>query len=96
MDLYLRLIKEKNVIQKEIRFLIKSSTEEKWWMSFKDSLKKYFLQSAIIPAFRDTKDQLRNFKLFLVLKIIKKLYKIWWWKLIKSFSKCKNTMTDNF
>lgn len=64
---------EKWLIQKESRFLIKSSHSGEWWMSFKDNLRNIFLQSAIIPAFRDTKDQLRisNYS--------------WYGKLLKSY-----------
>ena len=70
-----KAFKEKDTIFKEIRFLMKSSTEEKWGMAFKDNLRNIFLQSAIIPAFRDTKDQLRisNYS--------------WYWKLLKSYIK---------
>jgi len=88
--------KEKDVVQKEIRFLMKSSTEEKWWMSFKDSLRNVFLQSAIIPSFRDTKDQLRITNYSWYGKLLKKYIKSDDPDLIAAFDKVKEAWKHIF
>ncbi|MDG6250056.1 AAA family ATPase [Methanocalculus sp.] len=46
-------------IKKEIRFLYRENENSKWYLSFTAPIRTEFLQSAIIPAFRDPSQQLR-------------------------------------
>ncbi len=46
-------------IQKELVFLYRESEQEDWIIGFNCNLRNCLLQSAVIPAFRDPKDQLR-------------------------------------
>lgn len=44
---------------KDIRFLVREDKSSGWIVAFRDNLRNELLQSAIIPSFRDPKDQLR-------------------------------------
>jgi len=46
-------------ISKHIRFLCRKNNQEDWYMSFSAPIRTELLQSAIIPSFREPKNQLR-------------------------------------
>jgi putative ATP-dependent endonuclease of the OLD family len=46
-------------IYKDLRFLYRECENEDWILSFRASIRNEFLQSAIIPSFRDPQNQLR-------------------------------------
>ncbi len=48
-----------NKIDKEIRFFYKKSENDSWTMAFSAPVRNEFLQSAIIPSFRDPSTELR-------------------------------------
>lgn len=50
---------ENGKINKELVFLYRNSSDDVWRLAFNCRLRNILLQSAIIPAFRDPKDQLR-------------------------------------
>ena len=50
---------ENNKIEKDIRFLYKESKANDWILCFSAPIRNELLQSAVIPSFRDPKDQLR-------------------------------------
>lgn len=46
-------------IEKDIRFLYRENDAQDWVLSFRATIRNEFLQSAIIPSFRDPSNQLR-------------------------------------
>jgi len=50
---------EYNNIIKEIRFLYREDSSRDWILAFKAPIRNEFIQSAIIPSFRDPQNQLR-------------------------------------
>lgn len=54
-----RSIKESEVYIKQLLFLYKKANETDWFFGINANLRNELLQSAIIPSFRDPKDQLR-------------------------------------
>ncbi|WP_266363287.1 ATP-dependent nuclease [Tellurirhabdus rosea] len=50
---------EEGKLNRELVFLYKEKKEDNWILAFNCSLRTTLIQSAIIPAFRDPKDQLR-------------------------------------
>lgn len=54
-----RCIKESEVYIKQLLFLYKKANETDWFFGINANLRNELLQSAIIPSFRDPKDQLR-------------------------------------
>ncbi len=52
-------IDKQNKIHKEMRFLYRENDQSDWVLAFKPSIRNEFLQSAIIPSFRDPQNQLR-------------------------------------
>ncbi|MDK2929031.1 MAG: hypothetical protein PWP73_622 [Methanococcus sp.] len=70
---------EENVIKKDLVLLYKKDDEEEWTVGINaNSLRGNLIQSAIIPSFRDPKDQLRinNYT--------------WFGKLLKEYTKGRN------
>lgn len=54
-----RCKKESQVFNKQLLFLYKKTNETDWYFGINANLRNELLQSAIIPSFRDPKDQLR-------------------------------------
>jgi len=50
---------DEDEILKEIRFLYRENADSDWKLSFRAPIRNEFLQSAIIPSFRDPQNQLR-------------------------------------
>lgn len=50
---------EKHEVSKDIRFFYRNSIRDAWTMAFSAPIRNEFLQSAVIPSFRDPQNQLR-------------------------------------
>ncbi len=51
--------KVNDIIEKELRFLYREKANSDWILAFRTQIRNEFLQSAIIPSFRDPQNQLR-------------------------------------
>lgn len=54
-----RALRKEDQIEKDIRFLYRENESQDWFLGFTAPIRNEFLQSAIIPSFRDPSTQLR-------------------------------------
>ncbi len=85
-----------NRIQKEIRFFYKEHKSQNWIMSFTAPIRNEFIQSAIIPSFRDPARELRVNSWSWYGKLLRNYTEYDNAKLINAFQDVKNASNEIF
>lgn len=86
---------DENIV-KEMIFLYKKEYEPEWYIAINTTLRSHILQSAIIPSFRDPKDQLRITDYTWYGKLLKEYIPASDSQLEKAFEEVKNASNNVF